>query len=130
MDRDSAVQVALDAVKTLDSIRDDVSDIKQVNAAQFDLLRSQLELVNEQMAAKGLTEVEVPSEPEAQNLIPGDPANWVTEVRSEVEVPADFFGDLMSFQYMQTVLLVFLLAAFLLNLGATLWLAFSDKWRS
>ena len=36
----------------------------------------------------------------------------------------------MGFQYMQTVLFVFMLVALLLNLGATLWLAFSDKWRS
>ena len=57
-------------------------------------------------------------------------SNWVTEVRSSVEVPPDFFAHLMGFQYMQTVLSVFLLVAFLLNLGATLWLAFSDKWRS
>ena len=44
--------------------------------------------------------------------------------------PPYFFAHLMGFQYMQTVLSVFLLVAFLLNLGATLWLAFSDKWRS
>lgn len=31
---------------------------------------------------------------------------------------------------MQTVLLSFLLLAVLLNLGSSLWLSFSDKWRS
>ena len=61
---------------------------------------------------------------------PDDSGNWVTTVTSETEVPPDFFSHLMGFQYMQTVLMVFLLVAFLLNLGATLWLAFSDKWRS
>ena len=61
---------------------------------------------------------------------PDDSSNWVTEVHSSVEVPPDFFSHLMGFQYMQTVLMVSLLVAFLLNLGATLWLAFSDKWRS
>ena len=48
---------------------------------------------------------------------PDDSGNWVTTVTSETEVPPDFFSHLMGFQYMQTVLMVFLLVAFLLNLG-------------
>lgn len=129
MDEQAAAGLALDAFSALDALRQDVAQIRDVNLQTFDLLNSQIQRVDEQMEAKGLS-VEVPADPEAQNLLPDDSADWVTEVRSEVEVPAEFFPDLMDFQYMQTVLLVFVLVALLLNLGANLWLAFSDKWRS
>ena len=130
MDEESAVSLALGAAKALDSVREDVAQVKEVNVRQFDLLKSKLDEVTGLLSKKPASEVEIPAEPEAQNLASSDDANWVTEVRSGVEVPETFFSDLMSFQYMQTVLLVFLLLAFLLNLGAILWLAFSDKWRS
>ena len=101
-----------------------------MNVRQFDLLKSKLDEVTGLLSKKPASEVEIPAEPEAQNLASSDDANWVTEVRSGVEVPETFFSDLMSFQYMQVTLSVFLLLALLLNLGANLWLAFSDKWRS
>lgn len=129
MDEQAAASLALDAFSALDGIRQDVAQIRDVNLQTFDLLNSQIQRVDEQMEAKGLS-VEVPADPEAQNLLPGDSADWVTEVHSATEVPAGFFPDLMGFQYMHTVLFAFMLLALLLNLGATLWLAFSDKWRS
>ncbi len=130
MDEESAVSLALGAAKALDSVREDVAQVKEVNVRQFDLLKSKLDEVTGLLSKKPASEVEIPAEPEAQNLASSDDANWVTEVRSGVEVPETFFSDLMSFQYMQVTLSVFLLLALLLNLGANLWLAFSDKWRS
>lgn len=56
--------------------------------------------------------------------------NWVTEVRSSVEVPEDFFADLMAFQYLQLTLTVVLVVAVLLNFGANLWQCFARNIRS
>lgn len=118
MDEAAAASLALDAAQTLKGIGEDVAQIEGINSDVLDSLR-------------GLQATEVPDSDLAAVPVPlDDSSNWVTEVRSSVEVPPDFFSHLMGFQWMQTVLLVFLLVAFLLNLGATLWLAFSDKWRS
>ena len=118
MDESAAASLALDAYQALQGIHEDVAQIKGLNSDVLDALR-------------GLQVSEVPDSDLAAVPVPlDDSSNWVTEVRSSVEVPPDFFTHLMGFQYMQTVLSVFLLVAFLLNLGATLWLAFSDKWRS
>lgn len=118
MNEDAAVSLALDAYQALQGIHEDVAQIKGQNLDVLDALRS-------------LQATEVPDSDLAAIPVPlDDSSNWVTEVHSSVEVPPDFFAHLMGFQYMQTVLSVFLLVAFLLNLGATLWLAFSDKWRS
>lgn len=118
-----AVNLAVDSAATLREIAKDVAQIRETGFKTLETL-GRLEV----------GEVPQPEEEEAANLAPAEPAAddgaWVTEVHSSVEVPELFFDDLMSFQYMQTVLLAFLLLAFLLNLGATLWLAFSDKWRS
>ncbi len=123
MDEMEAVNLAIDSAATLKEIAKDVAQIRETGFKTLETL-GRLEA----------EEVPQPDGEEAANLAPAEPAaddgGWVTEVHSSVEVPSGFFGDLMSFQYMQTVLLVFLLLAFLLNLGATLWLAFSDKWRS
>lgn len=120
MDEAAAASLALDAAQVLKGIGEDVAQVKGQNSDVLALL--------------GEIRDSIPSEvPSAEPLdaSPSDGSDgWITEVHSSVEVPAPFFGDLMSFQYMQTVLLVFLLLAFLLNLGSTLWLAFSDKWRS
>ena len=118
MDEDAAASLALDAYQALQGIHEDVAQIRGINSDVLDALR-------------GLQATEVPDSDLAAVPVPlDDSSNWVTEVRSSVEVLPDFFTHLMGFQYMQTVLSVFLLVAFLLNLGATLWLAFSDKWRS
>lgn len=118
MDEVAAASLALDAYQALQGIHEDLAQIKGINSDVLDSLR-------------GLQATEVPdSDLAAVPVLLDDSSNWVTEVRSSVEVPPDFFAHLMGFQYMQTVLSVFLLVAFLLNLGATLWLAFSDKWRS
>ena len=123
MDEMEAVNLAIDSAATLKEIAKDVAQIRETGFKTLETL-GRLEA----------EEVPQPDGEEAANLAPAEPAaddgGGVTEGRSSTEVPAEFFGDLMSFQYMQTVLLVFLLLAFLLNLGATLWLAFSDKWRS
>ena len=111
MDEATAVKLAMDAYSSIQGIGEDVAQLKGQNSDVLSLL------------------AEIPAA-DLLDAAPDDGSNWVTEVRSTVEVPEPFFNDLMSFQYMQTVLLVFLLLAFLLNLGATLWLAFSDKWRS
>lgn len=125
MDEAAAASLALDAAQTLKGIGEDVAQIKGANSdvlAAIESLRQTNVEGFQQLIAR-----------DAELAIASDAfedSNWVTEVRSSVEVPPDFFSHLMGFQYMQTVLMVFLLVAFLLNLGATLWLAFSDKWRS
>lgn len=126
MDENAAASLALDAAQTLEGIGEDVAQIKGQNS---DVLAAVESL--RQMNAEGFQAlIARDSELAIATDAPGDSANWVTEVRSSTEVPPDFFSHLMGFQWMQTVLMVFLLVAFLLNLGATLWLAFSDKWRS
>ena len=126
MNEDAAASLALDAYQALQGIGEDVAQIKGANSdilAALESLRQTNAEGFQQIIARD-SEISIASD------APDDSSNWVTEVRSSVEVPPDFFAHLMGFQYMQTVLSVFLLVAFLLNLGATLWLAFSDKWRS
>ncbi len=126
MDESAAASLALDAAQTLEGIGEDVAQIRGQNSdvlAAIESLRQTNVEGFQQLIARD-------SDLAIATDAPGDSSNWVTEVHSSVEVPSDFFSHLMGFQYMQTVLMVFLLVAFLLNLGATLWLAFSDKWRS
>lgn len=125
MDESAAATLALDAAQTLEGIGEDVAQIKAGNSdvlAAIESLR-QTEVEGFQQLIARDADLAIASDA-------SDDAAWVTTVTSEAEVPPDFFSHLMGFQWMQTVLMVFLLAAFLLNLGATLWLAFSDKWRS
>lgn len=125
MDEAAAASLALNAAQTLEGIGEDVAQIKGANSdvlAAIESLR--------QTNAEGFRQIIARDSDLAIATDAPEDSNWVTEVRSSVEVPPDFFSHLMGFQYMQTVLSVFLLVAFLLNLGATLWLAFSDKWRS
>lgn len=125
MDENAAASLALDAAQTLEGIGEDVAQIKGQNSdvlAAVESLR-QTEVEGFQQLIARDAELAIASD------APED-SNWVTEVHSSVEVPPDFFSHLMGFQYMQTVLFVFMLVVLLLNLGATLWLAFSDKWRS
>lgn len=126
MDENAAASLALDAAQTLEGIGEDVAQIKAGNSGVLAAIESLRQMNAEGFQALIARDSELAIATDA----PGDSANWVTEVRSSTEVPPDFFSHLMGFQYMQTVLMVFLLVAFLLNLGATLWLAFSDKWRS
>ena len=125
MNEDAAASLALDAYQALQGIGEDVAQVKGQNsdvlAAIESLRQTNVECFRQIIARDSDLAISTDA--------PED-SNWVTEVRSSVEVPSDFFSHLMGFQYMQTVLSVFLLVAFLLNLGATLWLAFSDKWRS
>ena len=125
MDENAAASLALDAYQALEGIGEDVAQIKAGNS---DVLASIESL--RQTDAEGFRQLIARDAELAIATDAPEDSNWVTEVRSSVEVPPDFFSHLMGFQYMQTVLMVFLLVAFLLNLGATLWLAFSDKWRS
>lgn len=125
MDEMEAVNLAVDSAATLKEIAKDVAQIRKANFKALEILSRPQEV----------EEVPQPEEEEAQNLAAplSDEASsesWQTVVTSSVEVPETFFSDLMAFQYMQTVLFVFMLLALLLNLGAALWLAFSDKWRS
>lgn len=125
MDENAAASLALDAYQALEGIGEDVAQIKGANSdvlAAIESLR-QTEVEGFQQLIARDSDLAVVTD------VPDDAA-WVTTVTSDAEVPPDFFSHLMGFQYMQTVLMVFLLVAFLLNLGATLWLAFSDKWRS
>ena len=115
---DQAFALALDALSSLDSIREDVSALKGVDSDILALLKVQA------------AEVPQPDEPEISLPVPysADDSVQVAEVdSSSLDV---FQHDLLAFQWMQTVIGVFLLVAVLLNLGATLWLSFSDKWRS
>lgn len=125
MNEDAAASLALDAYQALQGIGEDVAQVKGQNSdvlAAIESLR--------QTNAEGFRQIIARDSDLAIATDAPEDSNWVTEVRSSVEVPSDFFSHLMGFQYMQTVLMVVLLVAFLLNLGATLWLAFSDKWRS
>lgn len=125
MDESAAASLALDAAQTLEGIGEDVAQIKGSNSdvlAAIESLRQTNVEGFQQLIARDSELAVVTDAP--------DDAAWVTTVTSDAEVPSDFFSHLIGFQYMQTVLMVFLLVAFLLNLGATLWLAFSDKWRS
>ena len=125
MDENAAASLALDAAQTLKGIGEDVAQIKGANSdvlAAIESLR--------QTNVEGFQQLIVRDAELAIASDAPEDSNWVTEVRSSVEVPPDFFSHLMGFQYMQTVLIIFMLVAFLLNLGETLWLAFSDKWRS
>ena len=125
MDENAAASLALDAAQTLEGIGEDVAQIKGQNSDVLAAIESLRQINVEGFQQLIARDAELAIATDA----PED-SNWVTEVRSSVEVPPDFFSHLMGFQYMQTVLLIFMLVAFLLNLGATLWLAFSDKWRS
>ena len=125
MDESAAASLALDAAQTLKGIGEDVAQIRAGNSdvlAAIESLRQTNVEGFQQLIARDAELAIATDAPED--------SHWVTEVHSSVEVPPDFFTHLMGFQYMQTVLFVFMLVAFLLNLGATLWLAFSDKWRS
>ena len=125
MNEDAAASLALDAAQTLKGIGEDVAALKAQNSDVLSSIDS-LRLSNvegfQQLIARD-SYLPVPAD------VSDESANWVTEVRSEIEVPSSFFSDLMSFQYFQTVLLVFVLVSLLLNFGALLWLSFSDKWR-
>ena len=125
MDEAAAASLALDAAQTLKGIGEDVAALKAQNSDVLASIES-LRLTN----VEGFQQIIARDAELAIASDAPDDSNWVTEVHSSVEVPPDFFSHLMGFQYMQTVLMVSLLVAFLLNLGATLWLAFSDKWRS
>lgn len=117
MDENAAAALALDAAHTLKGIGEDVAQIKGQNS---DVLAALGQIVvRDQESPVASDEGAVALDLETFEEVP------VTN-----EPPVNFWGDLMVFQWMQTVLMVFLLVAFLLNLGATLWLAFSDKWRS
>lgn len=125
MNEDAAFSLALDAAQTLKSIGEDVAALKAQNSDVLASIES-LRLSNVEGFQQLITrdsDLPVPVD------VPDESVNWVTEVRSDVEVPSSFFSDLMSFQYFQTVLLVFVLVSLLLNFGALLWLSFSDKWR-
>ena len=117
MDENAAASLALDAYQTLEGIGEDVAQIKGQNS---DVLAALGQIVaRDQESTMASDEGAVALDLETFEEVP------VTN-----EPPANFWGDLMGFQWMQTVLMVFMLVALLLNLGATLWLSFSDKWRS
>lgn len=121
MDDAAALQLAADAYSTLKGIDANVAHIGQ-------LLQSHVEQ---------LPELVLPADPEASALAlaegsAGDEGgeSWTTVVTANEPLPENWASDLLRFQYMHTVLFVVMAVALLLNLGATLWLAFSDKWRS
>lgn len=117
MDESAAATLALDAYSALQGIGEDVAQIRADNS---DILAALGQLV----ARDAAQPVADDSGAVALDL------KTFEEVPVSIEPPANFWGELMGFQYMQTVLFVFMLVALLLNLGAILWLAFSDKWRS
>lgn len=121
MDETQALNLAVDAYAALQGIREDVAQLKGINSDVLALLTDRTEVPAPDVPDISLYGLEGGSVGDGQ---------WHTTVTSETEVPAAFFTDVMGFQYMQTVLFVFMLLALLLNLGATLWLSFSDKWRS
>ncbi len=116
---DQAFALALDALSSLDSIREDVSALKGVDSDILALLKDQA------------AEVPQPDQPEIS--LPS-PLSDVTEsqVVQSIDVSgfSDFASDLLGFQYMNLAVSVFLFVAVLCNFGALLWLSFSDKWRS
>lgn len=117
MDESSAVNLALDAVQTLKDIDVNVSHIG-------DMLRAHMEQVPE-LVQPTETEVDALAINDADDAESG----WTTVVTASEPLPDNWASDFLHFQYMHTVLFVAMLVALLLNLGATLWLAVSDKWR-
>lgn len=117
MDENAAASLALDAAQVLEGIGEDVAQIKGQNSDVLAALGQIVALDQESPMASDEGAVALDFE-------------TFEEVPVTNEPPANFWGDLMGFQWMQTVLMVFMLVALLLNLGATLWLSFSDKWRS
>lgn len=117
MNEDAAASLALDAYQALQGIHEDVAQIRADNS-------DVLTVLGQIVARDAAQPVAVDDGVVALDL------ETFEEVPVINEPPANFWGDLMGFQFMQTVLFVFMLVALLLNLGATLWLAFSDKWRS
>lgn len=118
MDEQTAVNLALDAYRALDSIGQDVAQLRDLGSKQLELLQNQP------------AEVPNPADDEAQALsAEADSADWVTEVHTSVEVPQTFFADLMGMQYMQVAASAFILVALLLNVGVNLFLAFFKHWR-
>lgn len=111
--------LALD-VEAMQSIKGIESNVEHIG----DLLESHIRQVQE---------LPLPSEQEAGALAlngSADDGNWTTYVTANEPLPDGWASDLLHFQYMHTVIFVAILAALAINLGATLWLAFSDKWRS
>lgn len=125
MTEDAAATLALDAYQVLQGIGGDVAQLKGQNsdvlAAIESLRQSNVEGFQALIARDG--EISIASD------APADDGSWVTEVHSSAEVPETFFSDLMSMQYMQVAVSVFLLVALLLNLGVNLFSVFYSKWR-
>lgn len=81
-------------------------------------------------AVEGFAAYEVPADDASSGVSDGQPAG---DASAGVALPASwngYPGDSLQYLSMQSTLLLFVLVALLLNLGANLWLAFSDKWRS
>lgn len=115
MDENSLISLAIESASDLKGVCKDVAQIK--------------ELLSKQATEVPLSDgMEV--SPHDEEALEAEPVATVVEVQPSVDVPSEYFPDMLSFQWMQTVLLVFVLVAMFLNFGATLWLAFSDKWRS
>lgn len=116
MDESQALELAVGVVGKLDSIDAGVTQLRE-------LLQAHIE---------HLPELVQPSQPEAQPLAldDSDSDGWTTVVTATEPLPDDWASDLLHFQYMQLCVSVALLVALCLNVGATLWLAFSRNWRS
>lgn len=115
MDENSLINLAIESASDLKGVCKDVSQIKEL------LLKQATEIP----LSDGLEVA-----PHDEDAVETESAPTVVEVQPSFDVPTEYFPDMLSFQWMQTVLLVFVLVAMFLNFGATLWLAFSDKWRS
>ena len=115
MDESSLIDLAVNSASGLKGIGEDVAQIKELLSRE----------VSEIPLSDGLEVAPLDS-----GSVDDESAPAVVEVQPAIDVPPDYFSDMLSFQWMQTVLLVFMLVAMLLNFGAALWLAFSDKWRS
>lgn len=116
MNDSDLIALGVDAAKDLKLLNKDVSSIAKDVSAIRDLLS------NDSLEVSLPDGYELPIVPQ--------PVDQVAEVSQAYPVPDGFYGDLLSFQWCQTVLLIFVLAALMLNFGVNLWLAFSDKWRS
>ena len=117
MDENAAASLALDAYQALEGIGEDVAQIKGQNS---DVLAALGQIVARDQESPVVSD---------EGAVALDLETF-EEVPVTNEPPANFWGDLMAFQWMHIVLMVFMLVAILLNLGAALWLSFSDKWRS
>ena len=111
MDEQQAISMAVEAVKDLEGIRVDVSDIKH-------------------LLLDDAAEVALPDDSEAAQQDEVGAYGDAVAVEAVETVEDVQYKEHMQMHWATNALLVSVLCALLLSLGVQLWQCFSDKWRS